>query len=348
MIEYKILLSIQTNEFYSFFDNMTIASITFLAWTSAVIAALLAVTTIIFSQFNERLIHRVNDISKEIQALMSKRENHQLIIEKINEIIYLNANKKVYKSTLYYFFFLSYLSGGLWVLSGIGYILDQVNISSGDLTVIVLAIFAIFLTFFGLPIILFQFNRNPALKVDNKNRTSLSNLISYFNSITRISNELIIKDYIQPTLNFTISLSGKLMISSNQQVPISNVTYIFECVGKSNSKQIIKLKSNSAKKYNEYKVKPLNKNENNFEGLYNIIKSSTYQNLYVFSPKGEAIATYKLWISSDSENKISLNIHEYFNMSPDSYIIKALTTKKWLHVFQAENKQNEYKLIKVK
>ncbi len=106
---------------YSFFENMTSTSTTFLAGSSAVVAALLALTTIIFSQFNERLIQKTSNISREIKMSISEeKNNYQVIIDKVNEIIYLLLNQSVYKMTLYFFFFISYLSGILWIMSGAG------------------------------------------------------------------------------------------------------------------------------------------------------------------------------------------------------------------------------------
>lgn len=343
MDKFNHLTSYFTNSLYTFFDNMTVYSVTFLAWTSAVIAALLALTTIIFSQFNERLIQKTNNISKEIKTFIFKKEDYQLINEKINEIIYLLSNQSVYKLTLYFFFIISYLSGLLWIISGIGYILDQPEKSYGDLTVIILSLLAISTTFFILPIILIQFNKNPALIVDNKSRVSFREIIGYFNSITQISNEEIIKEYIKPIFILKLSYSGFLEISLKQEIPIAKITYIFEFVGVNNVKQIIKISSDSTERFNNYSINPVNKNETNFEGLFNMIQRSNYQNLYVYSmDKKELVASFKLHFSSNTETSQTVLITNQFKMTPDSYISDSLNSKKWMHVISEKN-QKEYK-----
>jgi hypothetical protein len=83
-----------------------------------------------------------------------------------------------------------------------------------------------------------------------------------------------------------------------------------------------------------------------------MIRKSTNQNLYVFSMnKKEILATFKLQSSSDTDNNLLLTINEPFNMSPDDYILKVLSSKKWMHVFTEKDQQeqeDEYKLIKLK
>lgn len=348
MDQFEIFIKMRKN-IYSFFENMSINSVNFLTWTSAIIAALLALTTIIFSQFNERLIQKISDLTKEIEVYISDvNHDRQIINQKINEIIYLLSNQAVYKLTLFFFFLISYLSGLLWTASGIGYIIDQPDGSLGDIIIISFSTFGISTAFFVLPIILIKFNKNSILKVDNKSRLKFSDIIKYFNSITRVSIENIIKEYIQPTINIKLSYSGACGISLKQEIPISKISYILEFVSANNIKQIIKITNNSAEKYNEYMIKPLNKNENNFEGLFDLIRESTHQYLYVYKmDKKELVASFTMDFSINSDNELVIKINKKFKTTPDIQIIDILSSNKWMHIF-SEERPNKYKLVQKK
>ncbi|WP_141544223.1 hypothetical protein [Bacillus thuringiensis] len=330
-----------------FFKDMTSISTTFLAGSSAVIAALLALTTIIFSQFNERLIQKTSDISRDVQVCISENsDNYQSIISKINEIIYLLSNQSVYKVTLYFFCFVSYLSGFLWIISGVGNLFEISPLNYGDVTIIVLSTIAISLTFFVLPIILIRFNRRPVLKIDSKNRASFYEIKKYFDSIARISVTNVIKHYIQPTLSCRLGSSGVLILSLKHEIPISKVTYIFEFVGFDNDKQLIKITNDSSENLIEYEINPSNKNGNSFEGLFNLIQGSNYQNIHVYSTdKGELLGSFRLKFLINTEIEFVLSIYEHFKTSPDSYVTNILGSKKWIHRIQGDCIE-EYKLKK--
>ncbi len=92
--------------------------------------------------------------------------------------------------------------------------------------------------------------------MDNKNRVYFSELIKYFNSISRVSNESLIKDYIQPSLTFSLGYSGELILSVKQEIPISKITYIFEFVGTNNIKQLVKITHNVTENFVEYEINP--------------------------------------------------------------------------------------------
>ncbi|ASI80362.1 hypothetical protein PDL06_11145 [Bacillus cereus group sp. TH208-1LC] len=332
-----------------FFDKMTPTSTTFLSGSSAVIAALLALTTIIFSQFNERLLQKTSDISREIKISISKSEgNHELINNKINEIIYLLSNQAVYKMTLYFFLFISYLSGFLWIIAGIGNVFEVISSKSyGDLALIILSTLAIALTFFVLPILLIKFNKNPVLNVDSKNRVTFNEIKKYFHSITNISVENIIKKYLQPALTFRLGNKGALLISLKQEIPISNVDYIFEFVGSNNIKQLVKITNSSSENFIEYEINPSNKNGTSFKGLFTLISKSKHQNLYVYSKNSEELVasfTLKFLEGTDTDIELVLNIEKEFNLTPDlEDVLNVLSSKKWIHRISDDEKE-EYSL----
>ncbi len=105
----------------------------------------------------------------------------------------------------------------------------------------------------------------------------------------------------------------------------------FEFVGNDNSKQLVKISKNTSENYIEYEIIPSNETGNSFEGLFNIICNSIYQNLYVYSNKNEElVATFTLNCMGDLDTDLELflSVNEGFNLSPDSDVIEILSSKK--------------------
>ncbi|KQL12408.1 hypothetical protein, partial [Psychrobacillus sp. FJAT-21963] len=215
---------------YSFLDGITLTSINYVSWTSAVVVALLALTTIIFSQYNERQIIKSNDISKRIKDSLA-RDSTSSITELVDELIYVLSNQSVYRWTLGFFFVISYVSCIIWIISGIGYTLIPSSLSSGDFIIILLSLSTVICTFGFLPIILIQFNNRPPIDIDNKNRVSYEAFIKFFKSITPVSEEVIIHNYVNPSIEFSLSQTNIFTIALKQQIPISNVYFVLKFVG---------------------------------------------------------------------------------------------------------------------
>ncbi|WP_144556555.1 hypothetical protein [Bacillus pumilus] len=336
------------NNIYSFIDGITITSINYLTWTSAVVVALLALTTIIFSQYNERQIIKSNDISRQIKEAIKENITHDdQIQELVNELIYVLSNQNVYKLTLRFFFTISYLSGLTWLISGIGYILIQEKLSSGDLTVILLSLITIVLTFFILPWILIKFNNRAPIDIDTKNRVSYSALLRYFKSITSVSADQLIKKYIEPTIELSLSSSNNLTIALKQKIPLNNIYYVFRFVGKENKVQIMCVNTSTNEDYEEYSIISKNKNENSFGGLFGMINNSTYQQLFIFSKDKTMIASYSVTLSQISNNLISCTIDSSKPLSTDDQINKVLSeyNKYNFKTFINSETINHYRLI---
>lgn len=149
-------------------------------------------------------------------------------------------------------------------MSVIGYILLEDKLSSGDLIVILLSLITIVITFFILPLILIKFNNKPRIDIDTKNRVSYGALISYFKSITSISADQLIKKYINPTIELSLSYSNNLTIALKQQFPLNNIYYVYKFVGVDNQAQIICINNLTNEDYVEYSIFSKDKNKNSF------------------------------------------------------------------------------------
>lgn len=324
MIKYTI------NKLYFFFDGITTTSVNYVSWTSAVVAALLALTTIIFSQYNERQITKSNDISRKIKESFTRDSTPttETIIEMVKELIYVVSNQSVYKWTLRFFFIISYLSCLTWIISGIGYILIEEKLSSGDLMVIMFSLITVVSTFGMLPIILIKFNNKPPIHIDNKNRVSYDGFIKYFKSITPVSTDDLIKSYIAPSIEISLSQTNIMTIALKQQVAITNISYVFKFVGNDNQIQIICINSKKNETYVEHSIKSMNKNENSFLGLFTILSNSRHQQLFIFSKDNKnLLATFKMLPSQKTSNLYNLNINSSLQLSPDNQIYTVLKSK---------------------
>lgn len=336
------------NDIYNLLQSITMTSINYVTWTSAVVVALLALTTIIFSQYNERQIIKSNDISRKIKEMVITGDTRNIIVE-AKELIHVLSNQKVYKWTLTFFFAVSYMSGLLWLLSGIGYILlkdtTKKELSSGDLTIISLSLAIIVGTFFILPIILIQFNNKPPIKIDNTNRISFEAFSNYFKSINSISVDQLIIQYINPELEVTLNHSNKLTLALKQKIPIHNLYFVFKFNGVDNQSIIICIKNSNNEDYIEFSILPKNKIENSFKGLFNILKNSTNQHLLVFSKDKNLITSFKLTLCKIDDKLFSIKILNPFQLSADDSISKVLGSIIYkFQTFKNGEPQDQYRL----
>jgi len=335
------------NKLYSFFNEITLTSINYVTWTSTVVVALLALTTIIFSQYNERQIIKSNDISKRIKDSLA-RDSTSSISVLVDELIHVLSNQSVYRWTLKFFFVISYVSCLIWIISGIGYSLIPSILSTGDLIIILLSLSTVICTFGFLPIILIQFNNRPPINIDNKNRISYKAFLKYFKAITPVSEEAIIYNYVNPSLEFSLSQTNKMTIALKQQIPISNVSFVFKLVGEDNQIKILNITNMKNEKYVQYSIKSQNKNENSFRGLFNNLSKSKHQHLFVFSKdKKVLIATYKMTLTKENSNLFFIKINNSINISPDNQVKIVLKTKSRFkfHAFSNSDVENRYRLI---
>lgn len=330
----------------SFINSITDTSYVYLAGTSAVVAALLALITIVFSQYNERLIHKSNEILKEVDEMIKSIDLHGdygKVISKINDIIYLHANQHVYKMTLSFFFLISYFSGLLWVITGIGYTNNLLKGDAGDIIIVVSSTIIIASVFFVLPIILLKFNKKTALTVKNHNQVPIEELIGYL-TIKKISEENIIKNFVGPTLTLKLNQFGSLFITAKQNIPVIGVIYIYEFIGEDGLRQYIKI--NSSGLINNFTVKSKKKVEDNFEGLYELIVNSNYKRLYVYSEKRkEIIGTHNLLLN-ELQFGVSIYINENIKFSASDWVKKVLVSTKMVHHISGENNY-DYKIKKM-
>ncbi|KSU64620.1 hypothetical protein AS034_01940 [[Bacillus] enclensis] len=337
------------SDFHLFIEGITTSSITYLAWTSAVVAALLALTTIIFSQFNERLIYHSNEILGEIKKLIKIKEiTPNEFNSKLSEIINILSNQIVYKFTYIFFSIISYSSLIIWLFSGMGYKINQPQEDQtlGNSFVITLSTTIISATFFFLPIILKQFNKNPPLKIDNKNRIKYKNVSNFFESNFNISDNELIVDYLSPSIKINLDYNENVILKFHHELPIKDLYYIFEFIDESNNKQLLKINNDSSNLYMEYLIHSSLKGENNFRGLFELIKNSTQLRLYVVTGnrKDSFVTIINLALENSGLDEIRLFCEESIRISPPHWVTSFLKSRDKFKCYIDIDQVKKYKL----
>jgi len=95
---------------------------TFLAGISAVIAAVLPLTTIIFAQYYDKSAERSNELFWEIRENCYDSANLKEVQSMFRKMAYVGANSFIFTNTLRLFKYVSYGLALLWIFTCIGYI----------------------------------------------------------------------------------------------------------------------------------------------------------------------------------------------------------------------------------
>lgn len=332
----------------TFFTGITDTSLSILTWTSPVVAALLALTTIVFSQYNERLLNTSNYLHKNIKMnLVKTRILDEKFNNNLNDMIYALRGKSLYTVNLFFFSIISFLSSFTWFLFGVSYLIKDSDSSIGDRIIYVSALFIVSFTFFILPVILIAFNKRPVLKLDFRNRLSFTNIHKYINSMITYPENKIVMNIIQPLVSIEINNQENILINFKQDIPLSQIYFIFEFKGEGSNNQIIKLSNSTTESFLTFKLVSTEKNNTNHDGLYRKIRESNSPYLYIFAKnKKDLLATFKLNKKiSIEETLTTIDIKEVFNTSYNDQVITTLESKEDVLYFN-DDKILKYKLNK--
>lgn len=332
----------------NFFMGITDSSLSILTWTSPVVAALLALTTIVFSQYNERLLNTSNNLHKKIKMSLFKTGIvDEQFNNNLNDMIYALRGKSLYTMNLFFFSVISFLSSFTWLLFGVSYLVKDIAASTGDKIIYISALFIVSFTFFILPVILISFNKRPVLKLDFKNRLSFANMHKYINTLISYPENKIVTNIIQPLVSIEITYQGNILINFKQDTPLSQIYFILEFKGEGNNSQILKLSNSTTENFLTFKLVSAEKNNTNHEGLYRKIQESDSPYLYIFSKnKRDLLATFKLNKNISREGTLTnIYIQEVFNTLYNDQVTTTLDSKEDLLYFSDE-KTLKYRLSK--
>jgi len=265
-----------------FLKGASVYSVQYLGWVTAVVAAILALTSIVFSQFNERSIQKSNDVARSIRNRLNKEldiNKENVIKEDFNHMIYLLSNTSIYDKTMKLFTYLSYFIVFLWWFSLLGYLSDADSLI--DKIIICLSTILISIPFLYLPDILKNFNKNKPLSLNEKGYVDLKDFIAFFKENTNLNNSDIILKFLSPKTN--IRFNNKLEINYSINSKTSNLTYIV--ILKNEDKRIIiNLDQKLFESKNVFSILPVENNANNQSdlSLFNLLREMNKSEVEIF------------------------------------------------------------------
>lgn len=296
---------------YCFLQGISIESVQYLGWISAIVAALLALTTIVFSQQNDKVVQTSIDLAREIK--LNATEEHIIfpeITKKFNKIISLLQNQRVYKQTLVLFSITSFFGGFLWIIGGVGYFLDMNT--SPDKTLVVSSTILLGIPLFFLPLIIMNFNKEAPIELNKFRRFGLDSFIDFFNFNEKINTETIFKEMLSTKLLIGIDNNKKLSIKLMNEIPITDFVVVIVLGKSTNDKLTFRLTSKGRKELSD-KHTLLPSDKNSFEGLFDFMSTSLsrYNEIYITSLSGDTKAVFKLNKVSTEENKILFSLNTF-------------------------------------
>ena len=251
-------------------------SVEYLGWITAIVGGIIALTTIIFTHYNERSIEKSNDIVEEIKSILhNNKDNKQNIpyselSNKFNKIINVLSNNRVYNITLIFFEVILYVLVALWFFGSLGYALNAKTWT--ERVLIMVASFILIAVFLFIPKIIKMFNKNQSLIITKNNKCSYNELLNFFRFNNILTKNDTIKNLIRPSLRISINTRDQIILEYNQKVSITDYSIIFKLL-KGNEVIYICLHINSDKQSIQFSTD--SNNGMTFRGLFDLIRTST-------------------------------------------------------------------------
>lgn len=296
-------------------DGISIYSIQYLGWVSAVIAALLALTTIVFSQHNERVIQKSNDLARDISLELNQDKNEvdkNRVIIQINYLVTLLSNVKTYKITLIMFIIISYSLAVCWLFGGIAYSLDAKTVF--DSVLVVFSSFILIILLVILPLLMFSFNKSKPLNIDK--HMKLDQLVNFLNNEDYWKGNSIVSDLLQPVVKVSLTSSNLIRINLRQHIPISGYTVTFRFVTKNEDILLLHLRPepNEVSTYIT-KSETESKMYRNFTTLFRNIKKLNLKESKVYVVSETEKLVFSIMKAKESTNQLEFKLGSYHNQS---------------------------------
>ncbi|WP_394530785.1 hypothetical protein [Priestia aryabhattai] len=306
----------------------------FLNDTSAIIATIVALVTIIFTFYNEKVIQTIEELIKEIEDFLQQltAENQKIIIGKFNEIQDLTLKRSIYDKSMLTFKISLFVLAIPWTIAGLSHIFNSKNLFESFISLIATVILVF--VFIYIPRLFSQFNN---LKGSDLSLFDIINFLNFIQKRSFLSKHEIIKQLYRPTININYK-SRVIYINLHQEIKLRNVNIVVY-LKKNRDFHLLVLKP-FKKQFigNMYKVDC--PSHISLDGLFDNIKniSGTNNKLYVVS-EGNAF-TYTLNLNKAADN-MEANINQINTDSLPSPIKEALKEK--YSFIRSRVNNNEYR-----
>ncbi|WP_446936290.1 hypothetical protein [Lysinibacillus fusiformis] len=306
-----LIKSIPFDEIIGLLKSINEESITFFYYACSISTAIMALTTIIFTYYNERIIQRARNISLEFQEEEANLSDEKMI-HNINSMISLLSNNKTYKATKIIFFSVSFASSLLWGLILVHYILNTRNffviflLSFSSLIVVV--------SLLSIPIILIQFNKNNLFKVKSFESIEIDDLIHFLNRFRITDVNYAFSNLVNPKIKLQLESQHSLFLYLYQKISLRKLNYIIEMVDSDKKITFLNLYTGNGEN-KKWKINSQKKKVNSYKGLYNDLKSYKFYKLHIYKRK-KYIATFNLNLEVNN-NILEFNIDSYKKQNDD-------------------------------
>lgn len=308
-------------------------TLTYFYTSSAVIAALLALTTIVFSHYNERILQKYNELCEKIAKNLSSESSINYLY--LNSIIQLAERRMIYKCTLRFFCTISFISALLWLTYGI---VNIFNIKSNSSYYFIELIFSILSgivvtgTFTGLPILLFLFNKENIFKLGENKSIKYNDLIDFFTRKLGVFNHSdIVREFVAPNIELYLDDDKQMILKCNQLVNVSDYSLVLEFVSLDGMNIYLNFNLSKFQTNSKYLISYENEvgdnlPKNNLAKLFGKLKIADKINLFVLNSKSVK-ASYKMLYSPNEDDKICLEIGDINKINQDIKIIQLADNK---------------------
>lgn len=345
----------------SFLLGATPNGFTYLAGISAIIGAILPLTTIIFAQYYDKSAERTNNMfwemrEKIIKETISKDE----ISFEFRKLLFINGNHFIFNSTLRLFKLISYSLLVLWILVCIGFINNNFNGAQYALTdklTIIVSTFLLSLTLMFFPFIFTYVKKRVPIPV-KKNGYSFSSIENLLLDDSRIDKNYFYKNLFDPTLSLK-SNDSEFSLEYTQNIPLNKFSILWALKDKNSSTLFIKLDIHKINKINMENISYKISERRNFLEFFNFNKKIKTANpralMKIYSNIN--FSQSKVYLVDHDKNKIfvsNLNIKDkkfvlnnICHNSIDGDIKKLLERKDIFMQFISQNIIKEFPLKRI-
>lgn len=306
----------------------------FLNDTSAIIATIVALVTIIFTFYNEKVIQTIEESIKEIDVFLEQltEENEKKIIGKFNEIQDLTLKRSIYNKSMFTFKITLWILAIPWTIAGLAYIFNSKSFFESFISLI--AIVTLVFVFIYIPRLFSQFNNLKGLDLLLFN---IANFLDFVQKRTSLTNHEIIKQFYHPVININYR-NRVIYINLYQKIKLRDVSIVM-LLKKNRDFHLLSLKP-FKKQFigNKYKIDC--PSHISLDGLFNNMKNinGTNNKLYIISEDNAFAYTLNL---KKTDDNIEANVNQ-INTDSLPIPIKEALKEKYSFISSRVN-DNEYK-----
>ncbi|MGG1792425.1 hypothetical protein ABDI27_21455 [Bacillus mycoides] len=217
----------------------------YLSWTSALIVPLVVLVTIIFTQYNDKVIQKSNELIFRIQQNLIDftEQKISIITNSFDELSYLSFNARAYTQAMLLFKWGLFLLTPLWIISSIRY-LTQYN-SFLEIIIIVSATILLSGTLIYLPTLFDKFNKTEHLQNSVNELSSFSTCYNFIKKASNQDDANLLNNFINPKVSLSLMDNKRIQIVLDFPIAMNDFQLIYSLQDTKNNRILIPIKLDS-------------------------------------------------------------------------------------------------------